>query len=197
MKYRIIGIIIVLVGLVLKTIFNHNVEYWFTIKNISLILFFIGLGIIQYPLWEKIDNGIKSEYKKNKKKWIINRGFKITLILFYVLLIVVLEQTGKQLNFELRKHYLSEKTIKTIGKIIDYKKLHIYRSGEEEFYVIEFKHNGQKITKGLINEYDLKENKNSEIYSLKNGELKLNKVIGSRIKIEYSEKYPSFLKIIE
>ena len=106
MKYRIIGIIIVLIGLALKTIFNHNIEYWFTIKNISLILFFIGLGIIQYPLWEKIDNGIKSKYKKNKRKRIINRGFKIALILFYVLLIVVLEKTGKKLNFELRKHYL-------------------------------------------------------------------------------------------
>ena len=194
MKYRIIGIIIVLIGLTLKTIFNHNIEYWFTIKNISLILFFIGLGIIQYPLWEKIDNGIKSKYKK---KWILNRGFKITLILFYVLLIVVLEKTGKQLNFELRKHYLSEKTIKTVGKITDYKKLHIIRSGEEEFYVIEFKHNGKKVTKGIINDYDLWENKKSEIYSLVNGELKLNKIIGNKITIKYSEKYPSFLKIIE
>jgi hypothetical protein len=197
MKYRIIGIIIVLIGLVLKTIFNHNIEYWFTIKNISLILFFIGLGIIQYPLWEKIDNGIKSKSKKNKRKRIINKGFKIALILFYVLLIVVLEKTGKELNFELRKHYLSKKTIKTVGKITDYKKLHIFRSGEEEFYVIEFKNNGKKITEGLINDYDLWENKKSEIYSLKNGELKLNKVIGSKITVEYSEKYPSFLKIIE
>jgi len=197
MKYRIIGIIIVLIGLALKTIFNHNIEYWFTIKNISLILFFIGLGIIQYPLWEKIDNGIKSKSKKNKRKRIINRGYKTALILFYVLLIVVLEKTGKKLNFELRKKYLSKNTIKTVGKITDYKKLHIFRSGEEEFYVIEFKNNGKKLTKGLINDYDLWENKKTEIYSLKNGELKLNKVIGSKIKVEYSEKYPSFLKIIE
>lgn len=195
MKKITAGIIIILIGLTLKAIFNHNIEYWFTIKNTCLIIFFVGLGIIQFPLWDKIDNRISINKKKNKKKWLITRALKIALIVFSVFSVVILEKVGKRINFEFRNSYLSENTIKTKGKIIDYKKLHIVRAGEEEFYLVRFEHDGKILTKGILSDYDLWENKNSEVYSLKNGELKLNKVIGSTVEIEYSEKYPSFLRM--
>jgi hypothetical protein len=195
MKKITAGIIIILIGLTLKAIFNHNIEYWFTIKNTCLVIFFVGLGIFQFPIWNKIYNNISVSKKENKKKWLVNRTLKIVLILFYVSSVVILEKVGKRLNFELRNSYLSENTIKTKGKIIDYKKLDLVRTGEEEFYLVRFEHNGRILTKGILNDYDLWENENSQIYSLKNCELKLNKVIGSTVEIEYSEKYPSFLRM--
>lgn len=58
-----IGLLFIITGLILKIIFNHNMNYWEFIKTSSILLFLIGLSLL-IPF--KLIN--QSKESKAKKK---------------------------------------------------------------------------------------------------------------------------------
>jgi len=185
------------IGLILKTLFNHNIDYWVLIKYLSLFLFLFGVSAFFFLLFDKFSNKPKKPFLKVPQKWILwifGNGLLYVIILGMVL---GLEKSGEYFNYKLRDFYLSNNTIETTGVIIGMKRLEIERTGREDFYLIKFKNNEKTIQKGLMIKYSEKDdNYENKMFELKQNTLTLNRMKGSQLRIVYSEKFPSFLKII-
>ncbi|MCL8009438.1 hypothetical protein M8845_18580 [Gelidibacter japonicus] len=194
----IIGITLIVLGLILKSLFNHNLEYWELIKNCSLILFALGLSVSLIPFWEKWNKKPKKNFKQKPTVWILFYGKNIFSLAFLLFVIIGLEKTGKNLNYNLRNYFLNSDSKITKGTIIDFVRIDITKAGSEDFYLIRFNNGQEFINKGLLIDYSDwdKSNLNKNFKITDNG-IVVNKTKGGKIDIMYSEKFPSFIKIIE
>ncbi|PZD79272.1 hypothetical protein [Mesonia sp. K7] len=193
-----IGVILLVIGLILKSLFNHNLEYWELIKYCSLFLFLLGLSTLLFPLWEKWNRKPIKNFKQkpiNRILYYLKNIFSLGLIL---LMMIGLEKSGKYLNYNLRNYFINSDSKITTGIIIDFVRIDLSKAGKEDFYLIQF-NNGQKlINKGLLIEYsDWDNNNQSKNFKITGNGIVVNKIKGRKINIVYSEKFPSFIKIIE
>src|SRR5690606_35579410 len=111
-RYQIvlIGILLLVLGLVLKTLFRHNVDYWVSVKYISIFLFVFGLTVISFGLILRLTKP-KTNFFKQPVGWIFYY-FKIGLYLgIAVFFIVQLERVGQSLNYSLRSHFLASNNV--------------------------------------------------------------------------------------
>lgn len=70
MKY-LIGFFIITIGLILKIALNHNMDYWLTVKAISVTLFIVGL-VVLIPFDCEITKGnSKVKFTDSSIKWIL------------------------------------------------------------------------------------------------------------------------------
>src|SRR5690606_16040059 len=102
----LIGILLLVLGLVLKILFSHNIDYWVTIKESSIFLFVFGLTGISFGLILRLTKP-KTNFFKQPVGWIFYY-FKIGLYLgIAVFFIVKLEIVGQSLNYSLQSHLLA------------------------------------------------------------------------------------------
>jgi hypothetical protein len=47
----LVGLAMILIAFILKSLFNHNIEFWGAVKSITLLLFLIGLVIVLLPIF--------------------------------------------------------------------------------------------------------------------------------------------------
>lgn len=196
-KYTI-GILFIILGVFIKTLFNHNMEYWGTIKVLTIFIFILGLFICFIPFWEKFDKKPKISFSKGISQWVLWYSKNTLMLLSLLGLIILLENIGENLNYKLRGYYLSNDTIITNGIIVGVKTINTVKMGFEEFYVVDFVYNNKKVQKGIMLEYSLKDiNGNVDFVSLNNNSISVKRLGKMDTKILHSRKYPSFLKIIE
>jgi hypothetical protein len=194
----IIGILLILIGLILKTFLNHNVEYWEFVKYSTIFLFLFGILFLFYSVWNKMLIKPTMPFFRLPVNWIFYYLKNAFFLVASLAAIVGLEKSGELLNYELRRIYLSQETIKTEGVITNYLKIDLVKAGEETFYLISFKCEDEIIQKGLIIDYSKKDNNyQNKMFTLTDNVLKINRLKGSKVKIVYSKYYPSFLKIVE
>lgn len=191
-----IGILLLAFGLILKSLFNHAIEYWVFINYSSLFLFVFGLSVLLISFLGKWNIKPKKEFKRTPVVWIVYFIKSNFSILFGLLVLIGLEKTGKCLNYHLRNYYLNSDTEITKGKIIDIVKIDLTKGGSEEFYLIEFSKGQKIIITGLLIDYTSWDNKNKS-YKLLDHAISANKIKASKIDIMYSKNFPSFIKILE
>lgn len=184
----------IIVGLVVKLFLNHNLTYWAIAKSISILLFAIGL-IILTPL--NIDPINKNKVNA-KINFILKYSKKIIWYIIFILLIIGLEELGQSLNYSLRDCYLSNNTGETIGYFNGIKRINIVKVGYEDFYLVDFNVNGKIYSNGLLVDYGEKDVSSTDEYrksEITKNNIAIGKLKGSRVKIIYSNKFPSFFRI--
>ena len=193
-----IGIILLVIGLILKSLFNHNLEYWELIKYCSIFLFVFGLSSLLFSLWEKWNRKPIKTFKQIPTNWIIFYSKNIFSLGLMLLMVIGLEKSGKYLNYNLRNYFLNSDSKIAKGIIIDFVRIDLPKAGEEDFYLIQFNYGQKLIKKGLIVEYTVWDNDNeSKNFKITDNGIVVNKIKGGKIDIMYSEKFPSFIKILE
>ncbi|MDN3725513.1 hypothetical protein QRD02_14075 [Aequorivita sp. SDUM287046] len=194
----VIGIFSIVIGLTLKSLFNHNLKYWELIKYSSLFLFVIGLSILLFPLWEEWKYKPKKKFKEQPTKWLVYYSKSVFALGFTLFTIIGLEKSGKYLNYTLRNYYLSSNSKITNGTIINYVRINLVKAGQEDFYLIQFNDGEKLIERGLLIDYsDWDNDKGSEDFKMTQNGIVVNKVKGGKVNIQFSERFPSFLKIVE
>jgi len=185
-KYRIvIGTLLILVGFSLRMFLYHQYEYWNIFKFLSLLLVAFG-GVIYYYQFEELF----SKLKKIKKNWVS----RIIGIVWIGLLVIAFIYLGKFCNQELWKHYTQSNYIETSGTLLSTKNLGGTRDEKQTFYLVEYyNEEGEKRKAGVIKSY-LEFNLEAKI---SNGTLEIRKFHGSKVKIRYSKKHPSFMTILD
>ena len=191
------GTIFILIGLVLKSLLNHNIEYWELIKYTTILFLIIGISTLLFSVWDKLDKKPKKPFKKAPIKWLMY-SLKYGAVLIIVLIVVIsLEKTGESLNYKLREYYLAQETITTNGIIEEYIRFYMPKVEDEDFYLVSFIIDNKKVKKGLLVEYSKKDGINNVgKIKLENNTLSVSRIKKSPIIIIYSKKFPSFLKII-
>ena len=198
-KY-IVGLFLILVGLLIKSALNHNIIYWGLTLTITLILFAIGIVLI-FPLNYNYLSWLNyRSFSNSPTVWIIENAKRILIYAVLILGILGLEKLGVEFNYQIRNHYLSKNTQKTVGYVKGIKQISISKTGNENFYMINFLVNNKIETKGLLIKYSEKDNTISN--ELKSGVIKPNKLLVNTMKfnqveIIYSIEYPSFFRINE
>lgn len=192
-KY-IIGFLIIVSGLTLKTCLNHNVNYWGIVKIISLLCFIIGIAAF-VPLGsvESKSHGSSSEELLKKMKWV---GIAVIMVIG----IIGFEKLGVKMNYKLRNYYLSYNTGKAVGTIRGIKRIEIVRGGHADFYVIDFSISGNTYYGGLQVKYADEDNNYFDKFihpKVVNGGLTVSILKGDFVNIVYSKKFPSFFKVQE
>jgi len=204
LKY-IIGSTLIILGLILKSLLTHNIDYWGIVKTWTILLFTFGQVFIFLDFLMKLDNKPKTSFRGTPLKWII-RATKIAAVLIISVAITVgFENVGIKINQKLRTHYLSFDTAKAEGTIIGIKSVPytIKYTSHKRFYLIEYKVGERTIQQGL--DYDDKYYQrliqNKTIVFSENMNrldiLNINNRVGVKLNIVYSKKYPSFLRIDE
>ncbi len=192
-----IAIALVVVGLFLKTVFNHNIEYRELVKHTSVFLFLFGFSAIGFLYWEKWKQQTQSRFKSQSTRGVFYY-FKTALGLCIIVFSTLgLEKAGKYLNYSLRNYYLQEDTSVTIGVIVNLISIHLPNAGRENFYLIQYKVEEKMILNGLIVEYSNWDHDQNQFPEPSKRELKVNRIKGGNIQVEYSNKFPSFLRIVE
>jgi len=197
-KRLIIGVSLLVLGLTLKIVLTHNINYWGFSKNVSIILFIIGL-ISLTPL--RFMDSSENAYKKNKSSKIILLS-ALNLIVIAVIFVCGfgLERFGSYLNYKTRDYFLSHNTENTTGVIHGIKKIKIVKVGQADFYEIDFKANGKIYSNGLLVDYLIKDNENfdkSGKTEISENTMDISKLKGKIVKIVYSKRFPSFFRIEE
>ena len=193
-----VGIILLVIGLILKSLFNHNLEYWELIKYCSLFLFVIGFSSLLFPVWEKWNRKPIKNFQQKPTNWILYYSKNIFSLGLMLLMVIGLEKSGKYLNYNLRNYFINSDSKMTTGIIIDFVRIDLPKAGEEDFYLIQFNNGKKLISKGLLIEYSEWDNNNlSNNFKITDNGIVVNKIKGGKVNIMYSEKFPSFIKIIE
>ena len=197
LKY-IIGITFIVLGLILKSLLNHNIKYWELVKYSTILLSIFGISVLLLSVWDKIEKKPKKTLQKLPKAWLVYYLTNGTVLILALVAIIGIEKIGESLNYKLREYYLSQEIVKTTGILEDYIKFYLPKVEDEDFYLISFNIENQIFKKGLLVKYSEKDGSyyNGKI-KLENNILTVEKMIGSKVEIEYSKKFPSFLKIIK
>src|SRR5690606_4165939 len=140
----------------------------------------------------------KTNFFKQPVGWIFYY-FKIGLYLgIAVFFIVQLERVGQSLNYSLRSHFLASNNVEFAeGEIIENRM--VYTRGRTlKAYILQFNDGDKFLRKGLLLDYYHKDNvENVNFIKFTNSGLSVQNVVGSKVKIQYSKKHPSFLRIVE
>jgi hypothetical protein len=194
----IVGIILIIIGLILKIILNHNIEFWRFAKGTSIFLFAVGITVC-LP-FEFIKGFQKQEFKSSPLKWVTRNVKQIIILILLFISILGFEKIGENLNYKLREFYLSNNTITTVGSIKGIKQIDFVRLGRQDFYTVNFIVGKELKTYGLITKYAKKDNQHFDNYinpKITNGAMTIKKLKGAEVEVLYSKRFPSFFKIIE
>jgi len=190
---KIIGILLIVFGLILKITLSHNIDYWAFSKNISIISFIIGLVIL--TPFHLLDSS-----KTKNSKLILSKVLNLVVVAILFVCSLGLEKFGNYLNYKVRDYYLSQETEITTGIISGIKRIDIVKVGHADFYEINFKVNGENYSKGLLVDYaDI----DSEYFDkfrkpiISNNTMTIGELKGNQVKIVYSKRFPSFFRIGE
>jgi hypothetical protein len=192
----ILGIFMAIIGLILIVLFNHNMNYWIVITQLSTFLIIFGFGFILISIWEKF---FVVFIRKLEKGSIKIQFFKILIILITFVFSFSFVTLGESLNYKLRNYFLSKNIIETNGIIENVIQLRIIKIKQKDFYLIKsIKDKRVQIFK-LPVDYVKKDNYNLNNnlikYDLKT--LNIKSLKNLKIKIIYSNKFNSFVKIVD
>ena len=196
MNRKIIGILLLIFGLILKITLTHNIDYWGFSKNISIISFIIGLVIL--TPFHLLDSSHKDNKKIKSSKLILSKVLNVIVIGVLFVCGLGLEKFGNYLNYKVRDYYLSQKTESTTGIISGIKRIDIVKVGHADFYEINFKVNGENYSNGLLIDYAEKDSEYFDKFRkpiISNNNLTLGKLKGNQVQIIYSKRFPSFFRI--
>lgn len=106
---------------------------------------------------------------------------------------------GDSLNYKLRNYYLSKNFIETNGIITNVIQLRINKLGQEKFYLIKSIKDKRVLTFNLPAEYVKKDkyNINKKLINFYSKTLNVKSIKNLKVKIIYSNKFNSFVKIID
>jgi hypothetical protein len=185
-----------IIGLILIVLFNHNMNYWIVITQLSTFLIIFGFGFILISIWEKF---FVVFIRKLEKGSIKIQFFKILIILITFVFSFSFVTLGESLNYKLRNYFLSKNIIETNGIIENVIQLRIIKIKQKDFYLIKsIKDKRVQIFK-LPVDYVKKDNYNLNNnlikYDLKT--LNIKSLKNLKIKIIYSNKFNSFVKIVD
>jgi hypothetical protein len=195
---KLIGITLLILGLSLKITLSHNIDFWVISKNVSIILFAIGLILLTPTRILSTSNF--SLKKTSNSKMIISKVLNLIVIALIFGCLLGLEKLGNYLNYNTRNFFLSQNTEMTSGTITGIERINILKVGYADFYLVDFKLNGEIYSSGLLVDYAEKDNANINRYSKSeiSGKSMINyKLKGKNVKITYSKRFPSFLRIEE
>lgn len=193
----IIGIAFILIGLILKSLLNHNIEYWELTKYATILFLIFGISGLLFSVWDKLDKKPKKPFKKVPIKWLIHYLKNGATLIVVLIAVIGLEKTGESLNYKLREYYLSQETITTNGILEEYVRFYMPKVEDEDFYLVSFKIENEKVEKGLLVEYSEQDGKNNiGNITIENNTLSVGRMKGSQLNLVYSKKFPSFFKII-
>ncbi|MBK3518196.1 hypothetical protein [Carboxylicivirga marina] len=199
--HHIIGLLIILSGLSLKSILNHNVEYWGQVKTYTILIFFVGLITLNFKLLWRIDKKPLLSFYTVPGQWIF-RGFKILFALALLVATTIgLENIGIKLNGRIKDYYLTSNTKETLATVIEKRGIgySVKTMRWQPFYIIEYTVNDETIRQGIKCENDETKNliiSNSINLAENMDNLKFNELKGLKIRLVYSEKHPTFFRIV-
>jgi len=183
------------IGLILIVLFNHNMNYWIVITQLSTFLIIFGFGFIFISIWKKFFVVFIRKLEKGSIKIQI---LKILIILITFVSSISFVNLGESLNYKLRNYFLSNNVIETKGNIENVLQLRIVKLANKDFYLINSYEGKRLLTFGIPINYVEKDNykllDNMVHYDKKN--LIVNRFKNLEVKIIYSKKYNSFAKII-
>jgi len=184
------------IGLILKTLFNHNIDYWELIKYATILFLIFGISALLFSVYDKLDKKPKKPFKKVPIKWLIHYLKNGATLIVVLIAVIGLEKTGESLNYKLREYYLLQETVTTDGILEEYIRFYMPKVEDEDFYLVSFKIENEKVKKGLLVDYSEKDGKNNVgTVTFENNGLSVGRTKGSPIKLIYSKKFPSFFKI--
>jgi len=193
---KIIGILLIVFGLILKITLSHNIDYWGFSKNISIISFIIGLVIL--TPFHLIDSAHKDTKKTKNSKLILSKALNLFVIAILFVCGLGLEKFGNYLNYKVRDYYLSQETEITTGIISGIKRIDIVKVGHADFYEINFKVNGENYSNGLLVDYAEKDSEYFDKFRkpiISSNNMTIGKLKGKQVQIIYSKRFPSFFRI--
>ncbi|WP_289056106.1 hypothetical protein [Carboxylicivirga marina] len=199
--HHIIGLLIIFSGLSLKSILNHNVAYWGQVKAYTILIFMAGLITFNFKLLMRIDKKPLLSFYTVPGQWIF-RGCKILFALaLLVAAIIGLENIGIKLNDRIKDYYLTSNTKETIATVIEKRDIgYSLRRMRQPFYIIDYSANDETIMQGIKCENDEAKNLiiSKSINLAENMDyLKVNELNGLKVRLVYSEKHPTFFKIVD
>jgi hypothetical protein len=198
----IIGGLLIILGLTLKSLLTHNIEYWGIVKTWTILLFIVGMVFLLLNLLLRFDIQPEISFLKTPIKWLAQFLRTVVILVVIVGISVCFENLGSFLNRKLKNHYLSFDTEKGEGTLISIKTVtyRIKRAHEKRFYLIEYNTDNRTIQQGLdFDEIDSKLLIKKSTVELSNNadKLNVNNLIGLKFTVEYSKKYPSFFRVVE
>ena len=195
---KIIGLLLIVFGLILKIALTYNIDYWGLSKNISIISFVIGL--VSLTPFHLIDSSNKDSKKVKGSRLIFLKVINLVVIASLFVCGLGLEKFGNYLNYKVRDYYLSKETEITTGVISGIKRINIVKVGHADFYEISFKANGEIYSNGLLVDYADKDNVHFDKFKkpiISNSTLTIGRLKGNQTKIAYSKRFPSFFRIVD
>ncbi len=198
LKY-LVGLAIIIIGLLIKTTLNHNMNYWSFVRGFSILSFAVGLVLMVPRSLEKINNKGKKSLSPRLGKVVAKlKPIILTILLFVVVL--GLERLGGNLNYRLRDYFLNHDTAIANGYAKGIKRIDLVKIGHEDFYLIDFNVGDKVQSSGLMVAYAAKDSGLfTEINQFKNseGQLIINNLRSGNVQVKYSKKFPSFFKVNE
>ena len=191
---QIIGVLLIVLGLIIKILLNHNFDYWALSLQVSIILFIIGcLFLVDIFLLKNI---FIQKFKQRPKNVLISKILKFTTIILIFLSTLGFTKLGDYLNYQLRNYILQENYFLTNGKVIEIENSRISKLDTKSFYVLQEKFSNKQFKIPIDFVVQDKVNVIKKLIHYKNKTLTVRKIESLDVKFIYSAKYPSFVKIM-
>lgn len=179
---KVIGVSILLIGIAIKSRFDHEYEHYSLAYLLSIVCNILGFLIFLNKYIDKYNRRIPNSFLLNPKEWMLNFIKSMSVVAFIVIGSISLMELGTLINRFVLKRIVSLDSVGTIGVIekqVNVKLVGKFRSSYERFVLINYVVNGEKKTN-----------------SVKAGNLSEIQKRNKRMKIQYARKYPN-LFIIE
>jgi hypothetical protein len=182
----LIGIIVISIGLFIKSYYGHIAPKWATTQVSSNLFYILGLGIIFYKIIIKTEDRKDIEFKVSPIKWIFKRPF---FIYFLIMIIGIgLFRSGDILNEKLKTNFLASETAETKAILVGFQEqsfLMKYSRKSKNFAILKYRTKDGIITQG-VTEKEFEENK--QYFKTDSRNKKSTTII-------YSKEKPTFFKI--
>lgn len=173
-----IGLTLIILMVLLKSIFNHNIDYWGPIKSLTVLLGIIGFIILGFNIINKIGSFKPRSFTLYPLQGLL---FLVSYLMFFSVIIaavIQLELVGAWANTKLRDYYLSHNTTETQGTVmgdVDISYQIKYRKHLERFTLIQYNTIHGTIRQGV--------------------DPSLGLTAGDSVKVVYSKTHPTFSEI--
>lgn len=192
-----VGFSLIFIGVLIKTLFAHNYDYWVVVKVSTLLFFVVGLFIVSLRFFstEKPKGSFATTFFDKTLYYVATTFF----LVFSLIFIIMLENIAKEINYSVRNFYLAKNTEQKKGIIADGERLNVFRTGSDEFYIFLIKMDNVTTKQGLLLDYlkkDFGKHYNEEFIALNGKRLRVQDLLGKRVVVDVSKKYPSFFRLV-
>lgn len=162
----------------LKSILNHHIDYWGTIKSWSILLGISGFIVLGFSIISRIELRKPVSIRLYPLKWMLYIASYLIFLVSVIIAVSKLEKLGEWTNGKIKNHYLSKQVAETQGVVlgeVDIPYRVRYTQHIKRYTLIEYNTNKGLVKQGLDSEMKL--------------------TAGNRIRVVYSKIHPTFFKV--